>query len=200
LTHHAGKTISQLTLARRGTRTMTTVIIGSGNMATAVGTRAAKHGHTIEPARTAFRSGRMFANPGRDRHTGCRNAQRTKERAPSRLRAARRLDLVSNHHIRAPILVTRYQINRPARQTCSALCGSRDRGGESREQIARQRGLEPPGYGHRAFVLVAHVRRGSEKPERPIVLASAGEEQDRPARRGLGLVPPAGGLSARVVD
>ena len=74
---------------------MTTIsIIGSGNMATAVGTRAAKHGHTIElmsrntapgsgtrrpdrqrshrrrataaccSARTAFRSGHMFANPG----------------------------------------------------------------------------------------------------------------------------------------
>src|SRR4051794_41941630 len=32
-----------------GTRIMTTIsIIGSGNMATAIGTRAAKHGHTIE--------------------------------------------------------------------------------------------------------------------------------------------------------
>ena len=34
---------------RKGTFLMTTIsIIGSGNMATAIGTRAAKHGHTIE--------------------------------------------------------------------------------------------------------------------------------------------------------
>src|ERR1700689_3507110 len=50
VTHHAGKTIT----ANRpphdeGTFIMTTIsIIGAGNMATAIGTRAAKHGHTIE--------------------------------------------------------------------------------------------------------------------------------------------------------
>src|SRR5476649_1794904 len=34
---------------KKGAHVMTTIsIIGSGNMATAIGTRAAKHGHTIE--------------------------------------------------------------------------------------------------------------------------------------------------------
>jgi hypothetical protein len=45
---------------------MTTIsIIGSGNMATAIGTRAAKHGHTIEL---------MTATPPRLRHSPTRSA------------------------------------------------------------------------------------------------------------------------------
>ena len=48
---------------------MTTIsIIGSGNMATAIGTRAAKHGHTVELIEPRHRQGAGAGRPDRPRH------------------------------------------------------------------------------------------------------------------------------------
>jgi 8-hydroxy-5-deazaflavin:NADPH oxidoreductase len=46
--HHAGNTLSTSSRHHEGVPMTTISIIGSGNMASAIGTRAAKHGHTIE--------------------------------------------------------------------------------------------------------------------------------------------------------
>src|SRR5205085_605009 len=65
-------------------------------------------------------------------------------------------------------------------------------GGELLEQVARQRMLQTPGYGHGRFGLVLHVRGRTEEPERAVVRAQTGKEQDRISHTDVVAVTKAG--------